>query len=253
MSERVLTINNLCVSYGDVDVVCGIDISMEAGDITCIVGESGSGKTTLLRAIHGLERTYINHGEVVFQNDVIASRDVSSGRKYMGRHIGLIPQNPGGSFNPLRPLEKQFKESYRAAGMDYDREELIRIFDKVGLSDGASILKSRPYEMSGGMNQRIAIAAAFALHPSLLLCDEPASALDVTTAGMVVDQLMELRREKNTAILMVTHHLGIARRMADHAGIMKNGRMVEYGDADLIFEDPKDEYTKKLMADIPKL
>ena len=115
------------------------------------------------------------------------------------------------------------------------------------------ILKNRPFELSGGMNQRIAIAAAMMFEPRLLLCDEATSALDVTTAGAVVEELLKIRKTNGTSILLVTHHLGIARKMADNIGIMKDGRLIEYGSTDKIFDSPENEYTKKLIRDVPRL
>lgn len=123
----------------------------------------------------------------------------------------------------------------------------------MGLTNGEEILTSRPYEMSGGMNQRIAIASTMLLEPKLLLCDEPTSALDVTSAGLVVELLCRYRKKYNVGILMVTHNLGIAYQMADTIGIMRSGRMVEYGAAREIFHHPKEEYTKQLLHDVPKL
>lgn len=251
-SEKyVLQLKNLSVSYGLDAVVSDVSLSMKKGEILCIVGESGSGKSTLIRAIHGLENATVTAGEVVlFGKDCKTKKEKQA---LMGTEVGLIPQNPGGSFNPLRPFEKQFREAFAGCGKQFDKEQIVETFEKVGLKDGKSILKSRPYEMSGGMNQRIAVAFSFVLKPHLLLCDEATSALDVTTAQLVVKELKDLRNENDTAILMVTHHLGIAKSMADHVAIMKDGKILEYGTVDEIFLDPKCEYTKNLLCDVPKL
>lgn len=249
--EYVLQLKNLSVSYGLDAVVSDVSLSMKKGEILCIVGESGSGKSTLIKAIHGLENATVTAGEVVlFGKDCKTKKEKQA---LMGTEVGLIPQNPGGSFNPLRPFEKQFREAFAGCGKQFDKEQIVETFEKVGLKDGKSILKSRPYEMSGGMNQRIAVAFAFALKPHLLLCDEATSALDVTTAQLVVEELKDLRNENDTAILMVTHHLGIAKIMADHVAIMKDGKILEYGTVDEIFSNPKCAYTKKLLCDVPKL
>ena len=132
-------------------------------------------------------------------------------------------------------------------------DEVAEMLQVLGLTDGKRALDSRPYELSGGMNQRMAIATTMLLDPNLLLCDEVTSALDVKTAKIVVEQLLEINRLKNTSILMVTHHLGIAAKMADHIGIMKNGRMIEYGEAASVLENPQCEYTRQLLRDVPKL
>lgn len=251
-SEKyVLQLKNLSVSYGLDAVVSDVSLSMKKGEILCIVGESGSGKSTLIKAIHGLENATVTAGEVVlFGKDCKTKKEKQA---LMGTEVGLIPQNPGGSFNPLRTFEKQFREALKGTKMAYDENRIGNVFETLGLKDGKSILKSRPYEMSGGMNQRIAIAFSYMKKPKLLLCDEATSALDVTTARIVVEELKTLRKENDTAILMVTHHLGIARTMADNVAIMKDGKIVEYGRAEEIFSNPKCEYTKKLLCDVPKL
>lgn len=249
--ENVLQIENLSVSYGTENVVSNVSLSMKKGEILCIVGESGSGKSTLVKAIHGLENTTVTEGKVVLFGE--SCETARKKQSLMGTKIGLIPQNPGGSFNPLRPFEKQFREALMGTKKPYDANRIVGVFEKLGLKDGKNILKSRPYEMSGGMNQRIAVAFSFISEPKLLLCDEATSALDVTTARLVVEELKALRKENDTAILMVTHHLGIAKSMADYVAIMKDGKIVEYGRVEEIFSNPKCEYTKKLLCDVPKL
>lgn len=256
MSEPLLQINNICVAYHDHkddEVVSGINVSMKQGEILCVVGESGSGKSTLIKAIHGMGRAGISSGEIIFDGKNMSDLTPAERRTLMGPGIGLIPQNPYASFNPIRKYSVQLKEALEAHDMPYDEEKILQVFDKIGLSDGKRILRSRPYELSGGMNQRIAIAVAMMFEPRLLMCDEPTSALDVTTANMVVEELLKRRQEQNTAILMVTHHLGIAAHMADSIVIMKDGHMIEYGPAETIFNSPKEEYTKKLMEDVPRL
>ncbi|MBR5337958.1 MAG: ABC transporter ATP-binding protein [Lachnospiraceae bacterium] len=257
MSETVLEIKDLSVRYEDCDVedlqVMDVSFEMKKGEILCIVGESGSGKSTLIKAIHGMDRTRVVNGTIEAFGKDMSGLSKKDRRTLMGTDIGLIPQNPYSSFNPIRRYEVQFKEALSAQKMEYDKEKILSVFEKIGLHDGERILKCRPYELSGGMNQRIAIAVAFLFEPDLLMCDEPTSALDVTTAGMVVDELVKMKEEQNTAILMVTHHLGIAARMADHIGIMKNGRMIEYGPAKQILKNPQEEYSRKLMEDVPRL
>lgn len=253
MSETVLKVKGLSASYGDTEVLSGISFEIDEGGILCIVGESGSGKSTLIRAIHGMNAIDVTEGTVEFCGRDITALRGAGRRKLMGSEIALIPQDPAASFNPIRKFDVQFREALAGHGMPYDEDEISSILAKIGIDDGRAVLKSRPYEMSGGMNQRIAIAAAMMFEPRLLLCDEATSALDVTTAGAVVDELLRIRNENGTSVLLVTHHLGIARRMADYIGIMKDGRIVEYGRADRIFDSPENEYTKKLMRDVPRL
>lgn len=256
MSEPLLQINNICVAYHDHnegEVVSDINITMNAGEILCIVGESGSGKSTLVKAIHGVGRAKVSAGEIIFEGRNMATLTPAERRRLMGPGIGLIPQNPYASFNPIRKYNVQIKEALAAHDMPYEEEKILQVFEKIGLEEGKRILSSRPYELSGGMNQRIAVAIAMIFEPRLLMCDEPTSALDVTTEGMVVEELLKLRQEQNTAILMVTHNLGIAAHMADKIAIMKDGHMIEYGSAETIFKSPGEEYTRELMEDVPRL
>ena len=253
MSDQILTISGLAAAYDEVNMISGVALEMERGEILCIVGESGSGKSTLIKAIHGMSDLKVTGGSIVFEGKELTTMSERDRRRLMGKGIGLIPQEPGASFNPIRRLDRQFRETLAAHGMDYDEDEIARVMDQIGLADGKEILRNRPYQMSGGMNQRIAIAAAVMLEPKLLLCDEATSALDVPTAVSVVGKLLQIRDELGTSILMVTHHLGIARRMADRIGVMQNGKMIEFGDRDKIFYQPENDYTRALIRDIPRL
>ncbi len=253
MSDQLLKTNGLSASYGDEDIIKDVSFGMLPGEIVCIVGESGSGKSTLIKAIHGMSDILITGGSIEFDGREIGALPAGERRKLMGTGIGLIPQDPGASFNPIRRLEVQFKEALAGHGMARDEAGIDEMLKKIGLADGKRVLKNRPFELSGGMNQRIAIAAAMLFEPRLLLCDEATSALDVTTAGAVVEELLRIREQNGTSILLVTHHLGIAKKMADNIGIMKGGRLIEYGSTEKIFESPENEYTRNLIRDVPRL
>lgn len=252
MDEKLLTVQDLCVSYGDGDVLSGVTFSMRAGEILCVAGESGCGKSTLLRAILGLEPlgAVVTGGHITFAG---AELPAPVPRRLLGAEIGMIFQNTGASFNPVRSYEKQFRETLRSHGRAYDAQAARDCLKALRLPDGARILKSCPYEMSGGMNQRVAIALAMLLRPRLLLCDEATGALDVTTQKAVVEALLRLRDVCGTAILFVTHNLGVAARMADTVGVMYAGRMVESGDAAAVLQSPAHPYTQSLIAAVPNL
>ena len=238
MQDTILKIDNLSATYGDENIIEEVSFEVKKGEIVCVVGESGSGKSTLLKAIHGFDKVVITGGEITMGKEA---------------SIGLIPQNPGGSFNPIRRYKVQIEEALKSNKLKKSMDEISDALQVLGLSDVKRALDSRPYELSGGMNQRMAIATTMLLDRNLLLCDEITSALDVKTARMVVEQLLEINRQKNVAILMVTHHLGIAARMANHIGIMKNGRMIEYGEAAAVLENPSCDYTRQLLRHVPKL
>lgn len=251
--DNILEIRNLTASYEETEVLHGVSLDVKSGEVLCIVGESGSGKSTLIRTICNDERVKINAGTISFKGELLAGGKRGKTKKLLGEKIGLIQQNPEGAFNPIRPLEAQFKETAKSHGQTLDKEKLKQIFETMGLSDVDRILKSRPYEMSGGMNQRIAIAASFILEPELLLCDEITSALDVTTAIAVTDELLRLKQASRMSIVLVTHNLGIAANIADRIAIMYQGELVECAEKDVILKAPSHIYTKRLLQDVPKL
>ena len=153
MSDYLLKVSDISASYGDEDIVKNVSFSMLAGEIVCIVGESGSGKSTLIKAIHGTSDVIISGGNIVFDDAVITALTSNERRKLMGTGIALIPQDPGASFNPIRKLDVQFKESLAAHDMPYDENRIDEMLKTIGLQHGKAVLKNRPFELSGGMNR----------------------------------------------------------------------------------------------------
>ncbi|MDO4542433.1 MAG: ABC transporter ATP-binding protein, partial [Bacillota bacterium] len=177
--------------------------------------------------------------------------------KFWGHGMGAVFQNPGSSLNPIRKVKHQFYDAIKAhtaamsqAEMD---EKITALLKKLELPQGERIMNSYPVEFSGGMNQRIAIALAMILEPALLIGDEPTSALDVTVQAQVVKELMKLRAELNTAVIIVSHNMGVISHMADHIAVMYAGHVVEYGKKEMITAAPSHPYTQALMAAIPRL
>ena len=251
--KKLLEIDHLYASYGEESVLSDVCMDLCEGQVLCLVGESGSGKSTLIKAIQGREEVVITGGDIRFKGRSLTGLSGKERQKILGDEIGTIPQNPAGSFNPIRRFDRQLREMMRSHGKACDDETIIQTFTSLGLKDPEGIMRSRPYEMSGGMNQRIAISSAMLLKPALLLLDEATSALDVTTAEIVIRELIQLNRRTGTAELMVTHHLGIARQMADLIGIMKDGRLIEFGKAEELLTHPENDYTRKLFRDMPVL
>lgn len=249
--ELLLEMKDLRVSYGDVEALHGYDLELAPGEIHVIAGESGSGKSTILKALLGLTSysAEVTGGSICFAGkDVLALSDKDR-RELLGDEIGLIAQNPAASFNPLRTFRSQFEETLESHGKKLDEHEVFHVFKTLSLPTDGRVLKSCPYEVSGGMCQRVAIALLMLLKPRLLLCDEVTSALDVTTQKQVADELLRLRDETGMSILLVTHNLGLAAYMADHVSILLNGGCVEQGTT--VLSDPQHEYTKKLLHDVP--
>ena len=253
MQERILEIKDLQIAYDEELAVKGASLFVEKGEVLCIVGESGSGKSTVIKAIIGNKQVKVKGGEILFEGENLVPMKKAVRQKLLGTRIGLIQQNPAGAFNPIRRFNIQFKETLKSHTIPFIKEKLDQLFVTLGLKNTTGILRSRPYEMSGGMNQRIAIAAAMLMDPELLLCDEITNALDVTTAISVTDELLRLKNERGTTIILVTHNLGIAANIADRIAIMSQGEVVEFDTAERILHDPQKEYTKNLLHDVPKL
>ena len=253
MSETILSIKNLSVSYGDEQVINKLDLNVNQGEIICIVGESGSGKSTLLKTIVGIGDFSVTEGEVLYKNRNLLELSYKDYESILGSEIGYINQNPMGAFNPIRKFENQFREIFLSHNQEMDYGKMEDMFALLGLNNFKKILNSRPYEMSGGMNQRIAIYASMIMEPKILLCDEITSALDVSTASLVVEELLKLKSEMHTTIIMVTHSLGVAARLSDRIYIMHNGKIVEGDVTEEVLSNPKQEYTKQLLRDVPRL
>ena len=255
MNREILNLKNLSVSYGDINILKDIDLSLKKGEILGIVGESGRGNSTLIKSIMGiLDENASIDGEINFEGKDLASLSLKDYRKIKGKEISMIFQNPTEYFNPTRKISKQFIEAIRSHN-DISKQEIqkksINTFKFLGLQDGKKIWNSYPFELSGGMNQRVAIALSIMLEPKILLADEPTSALDVTVQAQVVKELLKLRQKLNTSIILVTHNIGVASYMSDNIGVMYGGRILEYGESEELINNPKHPYTKMLINSVP--
>ncbi|WP_455543692.1 ABC transporter ATP-binding protein [Intestinibacter sp.] len=255
MNEEMLNIKNLSVSYSDINILKNIDINVKKGEILGIVGESGSGKSTLIKSIMALlgSDAYVD-GSIRFEGKDLLSLSSNEYREIKGNKISMIFQNPTEYFNPIRKISKQFIETIRSH-KDISKleikEKTIDTFKFLGLNDGERVWNSYPFELSGGMNQRVAIALSIMLEPKLLLADEPTSSLDVTVQAQVVGELIKLREKLGTSIILVTHNIGVASYMSDNIGVMYGGRIVEYGQSKEVINNPKHPYTKMLIDSVP--
>ena len=259
--EKNLIVDRLTVTYGEKLAVDGVSFSLSPGKIYVIVGESGSGKSTLLRTIGGLltKEGKIVSGDIWMGEQNLIQRSEKEWCEVHGNKMGYIFQNPEQSLSPLAKIGKQFVECQnmhaKTAGKKSkkeileDAEELLK---ELRFENPQRVLKSYPFELSGGMCQRVAIALAIMNQPSLLLADEPTSALDVASQDMTIETLLALRKKTDLSILLVTHNMEVARRLADEIGVMYQGRIIESGLPEEIWNDPKEDYTKKLIAAIPQ-
>ena len=256
--KELLRIDRLTTGYGGSAVIEDISLHLHAGEILGIVGESGSGKSTLLKAIaqvRGLS-TEIHAGTVSFDTKNLAVLSEGERRRLRGEEIAMVFQYAGASLNPTRTIGTQLIETIRAH-TDLSREEIYAraadVFGSMGFTDVSRILATYPFELSGGMAQRAAIALAVILRPQLLLADEPTSALDATIQLQVLDKLRELKERTGTAILLITHNIGVVRHIADRVAVMCKGKIVEHGAVDAVLGNPQHPYTRELLAAVPKM
>lgn len=258
MAENILTVENLNIAYQGVPAVMDVNFTLERGKVLTIVGESGSGKTTVIRALMGLLPVggEVTEGTMLFNGHDLRNLSKAEWRSLRGKDMAMIFQDSGSALDPIVRIGKQFRELFKSH-IEIDNDECdrraIELLEAVSLPNGADILRRYPHELSGGQRQRVGIAMALALDPKLLIGDEPTSALDVTTQSQVVMQMLDLAKEHNSAIVMVTHNLGVAAYMSDYIIVMKKGRVVDAGTPKDILENPSNEYTKQLKEAVPTL
>ena len=254
----LLEVKNLHIQYAGTEMVHGISFSLDSGEVLSLVGESGSGKTSVIRAILGClpHEGRVNEGEIIFSGVNMLENTPKMWRDISGRNISMIFQDSGSMMNPIRTIGSQFVEYIlEHSSMDPQKaeKEAKEMLDKMQLPNPDTIMESFPFELSGGMRQRVGVAMAMFFRPQLLLADEPTSALDVTTQAQVVKELMKICREDGTAIILVTHNLGVATYMSDKIMVMQNGHVVEEGTSEAIIENPQANYTKELLHSVPQI
>ena len=250
----LLAVRNLTVSYGEKQAVRGVNFCLHRGEILVLAGESGSGKSTILRAVMGILDAGVCTGEILWEGMDVLQLAKDARRKLAGEEIAMVFQNAGASFCPVRTIGSQLYESvcaHRAWSYAEFRERAEALMAQMQLP--RMVLDEYPFRLSGGMAQRAGIAAAMLLQPKLILADEPTSALDALTQVRVAKELMALRRRTGVAMLLVTHHMGLAYHMADRILVLRRGETVEQGAREEIFRHPKEAYTKELIAAVPRL
>lgn len=254
----LLDVKNLDVSYGSKLTVAGVNIQLDKGEILSIVGESGSGKTTVIRAIMGClpSRGHVSGGSITFDGRDMLKNTREEWRKISGNEMSMIFQDSGNMINPIRRIGEQFIDYILAHASQKSKAEAAEMakdmLNKVRLPNPQNIMNSYPFELSGGMRQRVGIAMAMIFSPKLLLADEPTSALDVTTQAQIIRQIVDVGNEYNAAVILVTHNIGVASYVSNKLMVMKNGHVVESGGREII-ENPQHAYTKELLAAVPVL
>lgn len=263
MTEKILDVNNLHVSFktqtGDVSAVRGVGFSLKKGETLAIVGESGSGKSVTAKSIMRLlpkHNTIIPEGEITYENKNLLNLSLREMQHIRGSDIAMVFQDPMTSLNPTMKIGKQIMEGLREHQKLSKSEAKKRakdMLEMVGIPNPEDRLDAYPHQFSGGMRQRVVIAMALACNPKVLIADEPTTALDVTIQAQILDLMKDLQQKTGTAIILITHDLGVVANMADRVAVMYAGKIVEQGTLDEIFYNPQHPYTLGLLQSMPKL
>ena len=264
MSDVILDVQNLQVKFrvSKTDYLTAIeDVSFKVHrkEVLGIVGESGCGKSVTANAILRLlppQTSQISNGKIMFQGEDLAGLSNKEMRRIRGNKISMIFQKPMTSLNPVYRIGDQMVEMYRAQNKHMSKKEAMKkaveMLDKVGIPSPEERVKDFPHQLSGGMRQRVMIAMALSARPELLIADEPTTALDVTIQAQVLQLMKQLQEEMDTAVMLITHDMGVVAEIADSVMVMYAGEMVEYGDVKTIFNRPVHPYTKGLLASLTR-
>lgn len=262
MGKRILDVKQMCTSFntsqGCADVVRGVDLYVDEGEILGVAGESGSGKSVMMKSIMGLLPNYANvsANSITYKGEDLCTKSERELQDYRGKEIAMIFQDPMTALNPLKKVGYHLTEvirRYRKCSKK-EAEQIGRdMLRQVGIPMPAERMKQYPHEFSGGMRQRVLIAMALCCEPSLLITDEPTTALDVTIQAQLLELFKKIHREKNMSIVLISHDMGVMAGMCTRMAVMYGGLIVEEGTVDEIFYHAKHPYTQALLQSIPKL
>ena len=269
--NTILSIRGLDISFqtsgGDVHAIRGVNVTLHKGETVAIVGESGSGKSVSMKAVMGiLDRNgRINGGEILYSYeedgkkktvDILKMDRKAIRRTINGRHIAMIFQDPMTSLNPTMPIGKQIMEGmilHEQVSRHEAREKAVALLERVDIPEPAKRMKNYPHQLSGGMRQRVVIAIALACDPDVLICDEPTTALDVTIQAKILELIKSIQEERGISVIYITHDLGVVAKVAEFVNVMYAGNIVECGQINEIFYDPRHPYTWGLLSAMPDL
>lgn len=260
MSEIILSVKNLTVSFntigGKVEAVRGISFDLKKGETLAIVGESGSGKSVTSKAIMGLltENAVIEGGEAIYQGQNLLKLSENEIAKLRGQGLAMVFQDPMTSLDPVMTIGNQITESL-INNLHMTKEEAkaraIELIEMVKIDNPEKRFKQYPHQFSGGMRQRIVIAIALSCNPHILICDEPTTALDVTTQAQILELIKELQKKLGVSVIFITHDLGVVANMSDRVAVLYAGKIVEIGTVEDVYYNPQHPYTWGLLASIP--
>lgn len=261
---KKLEVKNLKINFstpnGELQAVRELSFDLNEGETLAIVGESGSGKSVTSKAVMRLlpNNAKVESGEILYDGEDLLKLDERRMTKIRGGKIAMIFQDPASSLNPIMRIGKQITETILLNGKQGEKRNpkkaklrAIELMKEVGIPDPETRFYQYPFELSGGMRQRIVIAIALSSNPEILICDEPTTALDVTIQAQILDLIDSLKNERKLSVLFITHDLGVVARMADRVAVMYAGKIVEYGLSEEIFYQPKHPYTWALLSSMP--
>lgn len=270
--ERILNVENLDITFGTtagpVHAIRGVNIDLYKGETVAIVGESGSGKSVTMKAAMGIlaSNAVVNSGSIEFcyhhadgspeKVDILRKDKKWIRRHINGKRIAMIFQDPMTSLNPTMTIGKQIMEGMRWHFKTSKKEawaKAVELLREVGIDDAEKRMKNYPHQLSGGMRQRVVIAIALACNPDLLICDEPTTALDVTIQAKIIEMIKRIQAERGISVIYITHDLGVVAKVADYVHVMYAGKIVEKGNINEIFYDPRHPYTWGLLSAMPDL
>ncbi len=235
-----------------------ISLNIDAGKTLCVVGESGSGKSVMATAVMGLlaKELKVQRGQITLNAENLLAASAQKMRSLRGRSMGMVFQEPMTALNPVMRCGDQIDEllkTHTGWNAAKRKQEVIAILERVKLPEPARMMRSYPHQLSGGQRQRIVIAMACILKPALLICDEPTTALDVTTQKEILRLIDELQREQGCDVLFITHDMGVVAEIADDVLVMNQGQAVELGSAAQVLKNPQQAYTQMLLAAVPSM
>lgn len=242
----IIKVDNLTINYNNTEqAVSGLSFSVEPGETLGIIGESGCGKTTMLKSLFRLlpPNAKVLSGSVTYNGQNVFLMSKRELRRLRGREIGCIPQDVAGSFNDIRRIRSHF---YDVMGTRND-SEILELLERVRLSDAKRVMNSYPFELSGGMKQRVLMALALSLKPKLLIADEPTSSIDAPLRREIMRELLKIRDEEKMTLILITHNIRELRNTSDRVIVMYRGRIIEEGPTQELFDSPKQEYTRSLL------
>jgi oligopeptide transport system ATP-binding protein len=257
----VLKVKDLKISFktadGVVQAVRGISFNLKKGETLALVGESGSGKSVTCRAILGIlaGNAKVEQGEILFEGSNLLRLSERELCALRGKRIGMIFQDPTSALNPIMKIGKQLTEGMILSGMSKKDAKMraVKLLKEVGIPEPEKRYNQYPFEISGGMRQRVVIAIALAADPDILICDEPTTALDVTIQAQILELITKIKEIRHLSVIFITHDLGVVARVADRVAVMYAGKIVEIGKVEEIFYTPAHPYTWALLASVPNL